>query len=118
MVKSTLSVLLCGFSLLLPGCGVPQDLPDQEIAGFAVPWAAIYDEARDAYLVSDVDGDALAKDGRAAIWRLRPDGAQCTAWIRGGVAGVELHAPKGLALQGDLLYCCDLDRVQIGRAHV
>lgn len=98
--------------LLLAGCGTPNDLPDQEVGGFASPWAAVHDPTADVYFVSDVDGDPLAKDGKAAIWRMRPDGTQCAPWVRGGAGGVELHAPKGLAVQGDLLYCCDLEVVR------
>ena len=112
MVKLLQWAARIGCAAFFVACGTSRDLPDQEVGGFSVPWAAAYDADADAYFVSDVDGDPLAKDGKAAIWRMRPDGTQLTAWARGGVAGVELHAPKGIALQGDLLYCCDLDVVR------
>lgn len=112
MVKHRFCAAWIGCAAFFASCGTSTDLPDQEVGGFAVPWAAAYDADADVYFVSDVDGEPLAKDGKAAIWRMRPDGTQVAAWVRGGVGGVELHAPKGLAVQGDLLYCCDVEVVR------
>lgn len=83
-----------------------------EPAGFDTPESAIYDAAADVYLVSNIHGGPLAKDGNGYIARLLPEGRMQRRWIQGGRDGVTLHAPKGLAIVGDVLWVADIDTLR------
>lgn len=81
--------------------------------GFATPESVLYDADGDVYLVSNINGSPLAVDDNGFISRVSPDGkVQDLAWIDGAVAGVTLNAPKGMAIQGGVLYVADLDHVR------
>jgi sugar lactone lactonase YvrE len=82
--------------------------------GLSTPESIVHDADADVYLVSNVDGQPLAKDGKAFISRLSPDGKVLELkWIESGQKGVKLDAPKGLAISGDNLFVADLDTVRI-----
>lgn len=87
---------------VLPACS-------GEAPGFDAPESAVHDTVDDVYLVSNVHGAPSAKDGNGYIARVRPDGSMTRHWIRGGEGGVTLHAPKGLAIAGDVLWVADVD---------
>lgn len=76
---------------------------------FDAPESVLYDERGDVYLVSDLVGAPLAKDGNGRILRVDPDSGALDEWIAGGKHGVTLHAPKGLALAGEVLWVADID---------
>ena len=80
--------------------------------GFDTPESALHDALGDVYLVSNLNGAPLAKDNNGYIARVQPDGGMERHWIHGGVRGVTLHAPKGLALAGDVLWVADIDVVR------
>ncbi len=118
-------LLLC---LSLPGCdsrpsvdtGPPaqvssgHEMMTVEDVGFQTPASVLYDEALDIYYVSNVDGGLLDRDGNGFISRLRPNGNLIgLRWIEGGKAGVELNAPKGMAILGDTLFVADIDCIRI-----
>lgn len=80
------------------------------VGGFSTPEGVLYDTLADVYLVSNINGDAGARDGNGFISRLRPDGAlDSVPFIAGGRNGVTLNAPKGMALRGDTLWVSDID---------
>jgi sugar lactone lactonase YvrE len=82
-------------------------------AGFRTPESVRYDADLDIYFVSNIGGVPSVKDGDGFISRLGPDGALLdTAFIRGGVNGVVLNAPKGIAIVGDTLWVTDIDAVR------
>jgi sugar lactone lactonase YvrE len=82
-------------------------------AGFQTPEAVRYDADLDIYFVSNINGFPSAPDGNGFISRLGPDGALLdTAFIRGGVNGVVLNAPKGMTVVGDTLWVTDIDAVR------
>ena len=82
-------------------------------AGFRTPESVRYDADLDIYFVSNISGVPSVKDGDGFISRLGPDGALLdTAFIRGGVNGVVLNAPKGMAVVGDTLWVTDIDAVR------
>lgn len=82
--------------------------------GFSTPESVLHDPVDDVYLVSNIDGAPLDKDGSAFISRLSPDGEVLDLrWIDGASEGVELHAPKGMAILGDSLYVADIDCVRL-----
>jgi sugar lactone lactonase YvrE len=79
-------------------------------AGFDTPECVLHDPDADVYLVSNIHGAPLAKDGNGYIARVAPDRRSMERyWIQGGKNGVTLHAPKGMALAGDLLWVADID---------
>jgi len=78
--------------------------------GFRQPESVRYDSALDLYFVSNINGDATARDDNGFISRLRPDGTiDSLAFIAGGRGGVTLNAPKGLEITGDTLWVADID---------
>jgi len=98
-----------------PSLGEPVMIAD---AGFEYPESFIHDEVDDVYLVSNVSPDSLgfpnAIDNNGFISRIYPDGTVAELkWIAGGVGGVTLNSPKGLALVGDVLYVSDIDSVRM-----
>jgi streptogramin lyase len=97
--RRALAALVAG---LLAACAA-------EPAGFDAPACAIHDAAADVYLVSNVHGTPSAKDGNGYVARVDPDGGMERHWIQGGRDGVTLHAPKGMALAGDVLWVADID---------
>jgi streptogramin lyase len=77
--------------------------------GFATPESVVYDARADVYLVSNVDGSPLDVDDLAFISRVRPDGSvEALRWIDATEPDVELNAPKGMAIAGDVLYVADI----------
>lgn len=82
--------------------------------GLATPESVLHDDAKDVYLVSNINGQPLDVDNNGFISRLSPDGkVETLKWIEGGKNKVTLNAPKGLAVMGDNLYVADLDTVRI-----
>jgi hypothetical protein len=100
--RAVRSSLLLPLLLLGAACG-------GEPPGFDTPESALHDPAADVYLVSNIHGAPTAKDGNGYISRLRPDGTGERRWIQGGRGGVTLHAPKGMAIVGDVLWVADID---------
>ncbi len=100
-------------------CGrAPTPPPDRPVTvagvGFRSPESVLHDAIGDVYLVSNVNGRPLDKDGNGFISRLAPDGTvRELRWIDGAVGNAPLHAPKGLALRGDTLFVADIDVVRL-----
>jgi sugar lactone lactonase YvrE len=87
-------------------------VPDS--AGMNHPESVLYDSAADMYLVDNINGDPLAKDGNGFISQVSPDGGVVALkWIAGGANGVTLNAPKGSAIKGDTLFVADIDAVRM-----
>jgi hypothetical protein len=73
------------------------------VTGFSTPESAIHDDAADVYLVSNVNGNPAALDNNGFISRIAPSGVILQlSWIRGGVGGVTLNGPKGMAIRDDV----------------
>ncbi len=89
--------------------------PDRVVVeGFAAPEAAFHDTVADVYLIANLNGDAGAHDGNGFISRVTPDGTVASLkWIDGEAEGVELDAPKGMAVSGDTLFVADIDVVRL-----
>jgi hypothetical protein len=100
----------CGIPILLAlaGCATvsvppPTLSPLWSTAGFANPESVVPSARGDFLYVSNVAGDAEARDGNGFISKVAPDGRILEReWARG------LDAPKGLALVGDRLFASDL----------
>ena len=80
------------------------------IQGFAFPESVRYDPDQDVYFVSNMQGPGSAKDGNGYIARVPAgDLGKIEIFIRSGVNGATLDAPKGMAIQGDTLWVADID---------
>lgn len=82
-------------------------------AGLQTPESVLHDAEADVYLVSNINGEPVGRDGNGFISRLRPDGTvESLRWIDGEGGGVRLNAPKGMAVKGDTLFVADIDSVR------
>lgn len=83
-----------------------------EIKGLATPESFIIDSNSEAYYISNIGGSPVARDNNGFITKLNSNGEVTgKEFIKGGVDGVQLHAPKGLAIIGKVLYVTDIDHV-------
>jgi sugar lactone lactonase YvrE len=81
--------------------------------GFQTPESVLYDAAADRYLVSNVEGGSHVADGRAFIARVTPEGSvEQLRFIDGSQEATRLHAPKGMAIAGEVLYVADIDTLR------
>jgi sugar lactone lactonase YvrE len=82
--------------------------------GLASPEAIVYDPQADVYLVSNIHGDPMAKDGNGYISRVSPNGTMLVRkWIDGTQPGVHLDGPRGMVLDATTLYVADVDAVRL-----
>lgn len=103
VTKKSFAVLL---AMGVAACGGgPQ--PD-----FSTPESCYYDAVHDVYLVSNIQGAPLAKDNNGYILKVSPVDGTRSEWISGGQTGVTLHAPKGMAISGDVLWVADIDTLR------
>jgi sugar lactone lactonase YvrE len=103
---------------LLAACG-GSEAPRKDVvavpttAGLQQPESVLHDSVADVYVVSNMDGAPLDKDGNGFLSRVSPDGRMLQLrWVAGGENGVTLHAPKGSAIHGDTLYVADIDVIR------
>jgi hypothetical protein len=83
------------------------------VEGFDAPESVKYDPDLDLWYVANINGTPVGKDGNGYLSRLKSDGSvDSLKWIAGGVNGVKLDAPKGMALQGDTLWVADITNVR------
>ena len=77
-----------------------------EATGFAGPESALLDVKSGVIYVSNVNGDAMAKDGNGFIAKVSMDGKTVdTKWSTG------LNGPKGLAISDGHLFTGDIDEL-------
>jgi hypothetical protein len=128
MLKKYLTIVLA--AMVVVACGgsggeqaqAPVSEPEVQAApaeirvegvGFATPESVLHDEAADVYLVANINGSPTDVDGNGFISRMSPDGEVLELkWIDGESEGVELDAPKGMAIVGDTLYVADISVVR------
>lgn len=83
-------------------------------AGFQTPESILHETTADIYLLSNTNGNPLAKDDNGFISKLSPEGKVLELkWIDGSAADVELNAPKGLGISNGKLYVADIDVIRI-----
>lgn len=100
--------MTCVFVLSLPWPGQAV-----QILGLESPNSFVGDPTGKEYFISNVNGEPDARDNNGFITKLDTDGKITSLkFIQGGVGNVLLHAPKGLALDGDTLYVADLDELK------
>jgi len=84
-----------------------------KVSGFSTPESVLWDPQADVYLVSNISGAPTERDDDGFISKLEPDGTiETLRWIDGKRDDVELSAPKGSCLVGELLLVADIDHVR------
>lgn len=82
--------------------------------GFAQPYGIVVDAVGGFIYVSNVNGAVDARDNNGFISRLKKDGTvDQLKFIDGASQDSILHAPKGMAIIGNLLYVADLNAIKI-----
>jgi sugar lactone lactonase YvrE len=80
-----------------------------EIQDLHAPESVRYDSAQDVFFISNIQGLGSTKDNHGFIVRASAaDYRQMSIFAQSG-RGVELNAPKGMAIQGDTLWVADID---------
>jgi len=91
----------------------PGSLYANQITGLLNPHSFLADPAVDQYFISNINGESEAKDNNGFITKVDQAGKiSAMKFIQGGQAEVVLHAPKGIALVGQILYVADLDTLR------
>lgn len=96
----------------------PPDAADAFDPGpLATPESVYYDEGRDMYMVSNINGEAAKADDNGYLTVVNPDGSNERAnsswkWIDGSADDIKLDAPKGMAISGTTLYVADISVVR------
>lgn len=84
-----------------------------QITGLESPNSFVGDPSGREYFISNINGEPEARDNNGFITKLNAEGKVTDLkFIQGGVADVFLHAPKGMALVGPILYIADLDQLK------
>jgi hypothetical protein len=84
-----------------------------QITGLESPNSFVSDPSGKEYFISNINGEPDARDNNGFITKLNAEGKITDLkFIQGGVADVLLHAPKGMALVGAILYITDLDQLK------
>lgn len=101
----------------------PPPAPPTPVAtwtGLSTPESVLWDEVGDRYLVSNINGKPLDKDGNGFISELSPDGTVKKLKLIEGTAKVKLDAPKGMGIVRTAgkkptatLFVADIDRVRM-----
>jgi sugar lactone lactonase YvrE len=82
--------------------------------GLSTPESVLWDATRGVWYISNINGNAPEKDNNGYIVRVGANGEakDSVPFIAGGAGDITLHAPKGMALQGDTLWVADIDALR------
>ncbi len=84
-----------------------------QVTGLEGPHSFLADPDSDSYFISNVNGDARDRDNNGFITKLSGDGEIVAfKFVEGGHGPITLHAPKGMAIIGQVLYVADLEAVR------
>jgi sugar lactone lactonase YvrE len=98
------SIFLSAILALLATPALAEEL--WSLSGLKEPESALFDPQRNVIYVSNVAGEANAKDGIGFISKVSPDGKLIELeWVKG------LNGPKGLVMNGNKLYVSDIDQL-------
>ncbi|HKY73360.1 MAG TPA: hypothetical protein VJL88_15675 [Nitrospira sp.] len=106
-----LSVATIGLCLALPPCDT---LAQITVTDLQTPYSFVSNSSGKEYFISSVNGDPDTADNNGFITKLDASGKMVNLkFIQGGVNGITLHAPKGMALVEQNLYVADLDTLRV-----
>lgn len=119
------------FAAMVAGCGGDENAADTtgstsaatsapaeaqkvgETSGLRVPEAVRYDPDLDVYFISNINGNPSQRDNNGYVVRVHADSLNAvTVLAEGGKRGINLNAPKGLAIQGDTLFVTDINMLR------
>lgn len=81
-----------------------------EIEDLHAPESATYDSLQDVFFISNMQGLGSDSDNHGFIVRVSAAGySKMSILAQSGQNGVELNAPKGMAIQGDTLWVADIN---------
>ncbi|TAK06761.1 MAG: hypothetical protein EPO39_08065 [Candidatus Manganitrophaceae bacterium] len=83
-----------------------------EVTGLSTPESFIVDEETGNYFISNINGSPIDKDNNGFITKLDPSGKVLQMKFIDSTKGGPLHAPKGMAVVGKILYVTDIDHVK------
>lgn len=127
VARSFTRLTLATFAIASAACGAKEEVAVADTTavdvnaplavvstGLATPEAVTWDAARKLWYVSNINGQATAKDDNGYILRLSAEGQMMDSlpFISGADEDVTLNAPKGMALIGDTLWVSDIDAVR------
>lgn len=98
--------------LWLLGLGLTAPGHAGQVTGLESPNSFVGDSAGKEYFISNINGEPDARDNNGFITKLGHEGKVLSLRFIQGGSGVQLHAPKGLALVGQILYVADLDQLK------
>jgi hypothetical protein len=77
------------------------------------PEGVRYDADQDVFFISNMNGFGSAKDGNGYIVEVKANDLSISkVFAENGRAGVILDAPKGMTINGDTLWICDIDKMR------
>ena len=83
------------------------------VTDLQTPYSFVSNTSGKEYFISSVNGDPDAADNNGFITKLDANGKMVNLkFIQGGMNGITLHAPKGMALVEQVLYVADLDTLR------
>ena len=98
---------------LLGGGWVPMPAQAFEVRGLATPESFQVDPETGEYYISNIQGAPTRKDDNGFITHLDARGRVLDLrFVDGARPEVTLHAPKGLAIVGDVVYVTDIDAIR------
>lgn len=84
-----------------------------QIKNLKSPQSFLATPSGQTYFISNINGDPTQKDNNGFITKLDKEGKLIELeFIRGGRGDTILHAPKGMAIVGDILYVVDIDTLR------
>lgn len=93
--------------------GSPEETATIMVTNLDTPESVLHDAEADVYYVANIAGEPKDKDDNGFISKVSPEGKMLAhKWIEGAKDGVDLDAPKGMGIFGDILYVADIDRVR------
>jgi hypothetical protein len=110
--QAVLSALWIGVAMLYAwGCTSPAAA--SQVDGLQTPQSFLADPSGEFYFISNVNGEADAKDNNGFITKLDKAGKVTDLhFIQGGQKGTTLNGPKGMAIVDRLLYVVDVDTLR------
>lgn len=113
-MKSLQTIIALQFAILLFARVDAAEPIIIDAIGLAIPESVEYYAAEDAYLVTNINGHPLEADGNGFISKIGRDGTVVDLkWIDGVRSGTRINAPKGAAINGNILCVADLDEVHL-----
>lgn len=84
-----------------------------QVTNLKSPQSFLATPSGETYFISNINGEPAEKDNNGFITKLDKDGKLVELeFIRGGRGQTVLHAPKGMAIVGNVLYVVDIDTLR------